>query len=137
MPGAPLSRPPAASAARWNARTCSRFSAAKATWIGPGGMPWTPIQNSGRPSLPSIVQPSPSSTVWMPSGASERRKKLALYWGLAQAQPDAPGVRYEPSPAPVVEAMTQLAAVKPGDVVYDLGCGDGRIVIAAAKLGAS
>ena len=37
---------------------------------------------------------------------------------------------------PVVEAMTRLAAVKPGDVVYDLGCGDGRIVIAAAKLGA-
>jgi len=61
---------------------------------------------------------------------------LALYWGLAQAQPGAPGVRYEPSPMPVVEAMTRLAAVKPGDVVYDLGCGDGRIVIAAAKLGA-
>jgi SAM-dependent methyltransferase len=61
---------------------------------------------------------------------------LALYWGLAQAQPGAPGVRYEPSPPPVVEAMTQLAAVKAGDVVYDLGCGDGRIVIAAAKLGA-
>ena len=60
---------------------------------------------------------------------------LALYWGLVQ-QPGAPGVRYEPSPVPVVEAMTQLAAVKPGDVVYDLGCGDGRIVIAAAKLGA-
>jgi len=58
---------------------------------------------------------------------------LALYWGLAQAQPGAPGVRYEPSPMPVVEAMTRLAAVKPGDVVYDLGCGDGRIVIAAAK----
>ena len=62
---------------------------------------------------------------------------LALYWGLAQAQPAAPNVRYEPSPMPVVEAMTELAAVKAGDVVYDLGCGDGRIVIAAAKLGAS
>jgi SAM-dependent methyltransferase len=61
---------------------------------------------------------------------------LALYWGFAQAQPGAPLVRYEPSPEPVVEAMTQLAAVKPGDVVYDLGCGDGRIVIAAARLGA-
>jgi ribosomal protein L11 methylase PrmA len=33
--------------------------------------------------------------------------------------------------------MTGLAAVTAGDVVYDLGCGDGRIVIAAAKLGAS
>lgn len=61
---------------------------------------------------------------------------LALYWGFAHAQPAAPGVRYEPSPPTVVQAMTDLAAVKAGDVVYDLGCGDGRIVIAAAKLGA-
>jgi 23S rRNA G2445 N2-methylase RlmL len=37
----------------------------------------------------------------------------------------------------VVQAMTDLAAVKAGDVVYDLGCGDGRIVIAAAQLGAA
>jgi len=60
---------------------------------------------------------------------------LALYWGLLHAQ-GAPAVRYEPSPIPVVEAMTDLAAVTSADVVYDLGCGDGRIVIAAAKLGA-
>jgi SAM-dependent methyltransferase len=59
---------------------------------------------------------------------------LALYWGLALAQYR---VRYEPTPMPVVQAMTDLAAVKAGDVVYDLGCGDGRIVIAAARLGAS
>jgi ribosomal protein L11 methylase PrmA len=45
-------------------------------------------------------------------------------------------VRYEPSPPQVVEAMVELAAVRPGDVVYDLGCGDGRIVIAAARRGA-
>jgi precorrin-6B methylase 2 len=32
-----------------------------------------------------------------------------------------------------VDKMLELAAVKKGDVVYDLGCGDGRIVIAAAK----
>jgi len=32
--------------------------------------------------------------------------------------------------------MVRLAAVQPGDVVYDLGCGDGRIVIAAARRGA-
>lgn len=37
------------------------------------------------------------------------------------------------SPEQVVEAMLKLAGVKKGDVVYDLGCGDGRIVIAAAK----
>jgi len=42
-------------------------------------------------------------------------------------------VPYVPTPQPVVEAMLELAQVKPTDVVYDLGCGDGRIVIAAAK----
>ena len=58
---------------------------------------------------------------------------LAFYWGLALAQYR---VRFEPTPMPVVQAMTDLAAVKAGDVVYDLGCGDGRIAIAAAQLGA-
>ena len=36
----------------------------------------------------------------------------------------------------VVDKMIELAGVKKGDVVYDLGSGDGRIVIAAAKKGA-
>ncbi|HEY6006266.1 MAG TPA: methyltransferase domain-containing protein [Anaeromyxobacter sp.] len=51
----------------------------------------------------------------------------------AEPQLDVP---YEPTPPEVVRAMLQLAAVAPGDTVYDLGCGDGRIVIEAAKLGA-
>lgn len=40
---------------------------------------------------------------------------------------------YLPTPAPVVERMLELAAVTKDDVVYDLGSGDGRIVIAAAE----
>ena len=40
---------------------------------------------------------------------------------------------YVPTPADVVERMLQVAKVGPRDVVYDLGCGDGRIVIAAAQ----
>lgn len=52
---------------------------------------------------------------------------------LLQAQSLAP---YVPTPADVVERMLTLADVKAGDVVYDLGCGDGRIPIAAAKRGA-
>ena len=42
-------------------------------------------------------------------------------------------VPYIPSRPEVVEGMLQLAGVSKDDVVYDLGCGDGRIVIAAAK----
>jgi ribosomal protein L11 methylase PrmA len=41
-----------------------------------------------------------------------------------------------PSPPVVVDLMLTLAKVDAGAVVYDLGCGDGRIVIAAAKRGA-
>jgi len=42
-------------------------------------------------------------------------------------------VPYVPTPEPVVEAMLKLANVTDKDVVYDLGCGDGRIVITAVK----
>jgi SAM-dependent methyltransferase len=47
-----------------------------------------------------------------------------------------PDVIYVPTPHVVVEKMLDMAKVKKGDVVYDLGCGDGRIVVAAAKRGA-
>ena len=45
----------------------------------------------------------------------------------------APDVPYLPTTEPAVQAMLKLAGVKSGDIVYDLGCGDGRIVVAAAK----
>lgn len=45
-------------------------------------------------------------------------------------------VPFVPTPQEVVDKMIELAGVKKGDVVYDLGSGDGRIVIAAAKKGA-
>jgi precorrin-6B methylase 2 len=46
----------------------------------------------------------------------------------------APEVPYVPTTQVAVEAMLKLAGVTSDDVVYDLGCGDGRIVITAAKL---
>lgn len=45
-------------------------------------------------------------------------------------------VPYVPTPQQVVDGMLKLADVKKGDTVIDLGCGDGRIVVTAAKLGA-
>lgn len=50
--------------------------------------------------------------------------------GGANRKPD---VIYVPTPEPVVEKMLGMAKVGPGDVVYDLGCGDGRIPIAAVR----
>ena len=40
---------------------------------------------------------------------------------------------FVPTPCEVVDAMLRLAEVNKDDIVYDLGCGDGRIVIAAAQ----
>ena len=45
----------------------------------------------------------------------------------------APDAIYVPTPEDIVEEMLKLAVVKKEDVVYDLGSGDGRIVIAAAS----
>jgi hypothetical protein len=44
-----------------------------------------------------------------------------------------PDIFFLGTPQPVVDAMLELADVKPGDVLYDLGSGDGRIPITAAK----
>lgn len=44
-----------------------------------------------------------------------------------------PDVIYVPTPQPVVEAMLEMAKVRSGDLLYDLGSGDGRIPITAAK----
>jgi precorrin-6B methylase 2 len=60
--------------------------------------------------------------------------------GIAQAQDSVfeskKIVPFVPTPQVVVDKMIELAGVKKGDVVYDLGSGDGRIVITAAKKGA-
>ena len=52
---------------------------------------------------------------------------------LQAAETAKPDVGFIPTPQPVVEAMLQMAQVKRDDVLYDLGCGDGRLVILAAK----
>lgn len=50
-----------------------------------------------------------------------------------QTEQQEPDVPYVPTPQPVVDAMLKLAQVKKGDVLYDLGSGDGRIPITAAQ----
>jgi precorrin-6B methylase 2 len=69
------------------------------------------------------------------------KKSLISFWvvtslvllsqaGVQQKKPEVP---YVPTPEEVVEEMLKMARVDEEDVLYDLGCGDGRIVITAAK----
>jgi len=87
------------------------------------------------------------STTWEPNNYTKitRTKKVAfkdkeVEVDLTTADPkmkDEIVVIYVPTPDDVVDAMCKMAKVTKDDVVYDLGCGDGRIVIAAvSKFGA-
>jgi cyclopropane fatty-acyl-phospholipid synthase-like methyltransferase len=59
----------------------------------------------------------------------------ALSVGTAAQQPatKTPDIHFVPTPHSIADAMLKLARVTPDDVVYDLGSGDGRIVIMAAQ----
>ncbi|MGE0875719.1 MAG: cyclopropane-fatty-acyl-phospholipid synthase family protein [Burkholderiales bacterium] len=61
---------------------------------------------------------------------------LAAGAAFAQTRPAerTPDVIFVPTPQEVVEDMLRLANVKKGDILYDLGSGDGRIAITAARL---
>lgn len=61
---------------------------------------------------------------------------LLLSGAMAQQPARTPDVPYVPTPPEVVAAMLKLGNVQKTDVLYDLGSGDGRIAIGAAKLGA-
>jgi len=58
---------------------------------------------------------------------------LAAACAFAQQTEVKKDVPYVPTPQNVVDEMLKLANVTKGDVVYDLGCGDGRLVITAVK----
>ena len=60
---------------------------------------------------------------------------LALLGAVLAAQDKQPGnvAPYYPSPLPVVKQMLELGELKAGQLHYDLGSGDGRLVIAAAR----
>jgi len=70
------------------------------------------------------------------AGAQEQNPSAQVSPNVAtqtQAPTRTPDVIYVPTPEPVVDEMLRIANVQATDVVYDLGSGDGRIVITAAK----
>jgi precorrin-6B methylase 2 len=72
----------------------------------------------------------PSVLMSISIAAALATSSMAARSSSAQRVPD---TVYIPTPHEVVTAMLRMAHVGPGDVVYDLGSGDGRIVIAAVK----
>jgi len=85
--------------------------------------------NRPRPALPAAVAFSLVLACQVGAGRAEIRQTRVT--GARPAQSLAP---YVPTPEDVVERMLVLAGTTRDDVVYDLGCGDGCIPIAAAKL---
>lgn len=96
--------------------------------------------------------PHPQATDWKDEEGDYRTNEIAINWNAAliyalaafldgasdlatrvQMPAREPDVIFVPTPQVVVERMLELAEIKPGDVVYDLGCGDGRFVVTAAK----
>jgi SAM-dependent methyltransferase len=86
------------------------------------------MKRSGRALLAACLATScQAEPQLVPDREPERAAQLE-----SPAQPRGPDVLYVPTPEAVVDRMLELARVGPNDVVYDLGCGDGRIVAAAA-----
>lgn len=67
------------------------------------------------------------------SASAAPAPSVALSPSQAAARGNQSLAPYVPTPQDVVERMLELAGVSKGDVVYDLGCGDGRLVVTAAK----
>jgi SAM-dependent methyltransferase len=81
---------------------------------------------------PAVVTPMPVADDVAATDAAPALAKSGDETPAADAG-RTPDVIYVPTPQPIVDKMLELAKVKKKDVVYDLGCGDGRIVVTAAK----
>jgi precorrin-6B methylase 2 len=82
------------------------------------------------PVASASASPSPAVAATATGPANATSADAATASTQSAREPD---VIYVPTPQPVVEAMLELAEVKKGDVLYDLGSGDGRIPITAAQ----
>lgn len=83
------------------------------------------------------MNPQPQRRALLLSAAAAGLAALPAHFLFAQdSTPAKLDVPYVPTPQEVVDAMLDMAAVTSKDVLYDLGCGDGRIVITAARRGA-
>ena len=88
------------------------------------------------PRVPAFLRFALLASALTVSGCSQAAETqgAAGNSAAAPASTRTPDVIYVPTPQETVDAMLALGEVKPGDVLYDLGSGDGRIPITAAKV---
>jgi SAM-dependent methyltransferase len=79
------------------------------------------------------ASPAAAAAVSRPPGTNQSGNSTITLPGDTKTGSREPDVIYVPTPPAVVEQMLKVAKVGATDVIYDLGCGDGRIVITAAR----
>lgn len=97
---------------------------------GTAGKPATPTKSQ---AFSLLGQNSSSENHALPAHAGRRldpKGSETSNFPVADRRPD---VVYIPTPQEMIDEMLGLAALKKGELLYDLGCGDGRIVVTAAK----
>jgi SAM-dependent methyltransferase len=85
------------------------------------------IDNGSRRLTTTIFPGEPYSLRYDESGW------VKVYPGSHGREDAADLAPFVPTPVPVVEKMLEMAAVSSEDIVYDIGCGDGRMIITAAR----
>lgn len=93
------------------------------------------VQPPAAPTPPAA--PKATAAASAPASAAPTASAAPAASASAVADSDKPerepDIEYVPTPQNVVDKMLEVAKVQKGDVLYDLGCGDGRIVVTAAK----
>lgn len=85
-------------------------------------------------SAPAPASAAPAASAAASAAPTASAAPSAVASATAEEPPTrAPDIEYVPTPENVVEKMMEAAKIGKDDVLYDLGCGDGRIVITAAK----
>src|SRR5690242_19304347 len=97
---------------------CSRDARQPESEVRPGPPPPPPPTTAPVVSAPPAPEPAPAPA----SAAAE-----------ADSGDKVPDIEYVPTPQNVVDKTLEVAKLSKSDVLYDLGCGDGRIVVTAAK----
>lgn len=88
---------------------------------------------AAEPAAAPPAASTPTTTAAPVDALTEPRAEIGDAPAADELPERTPDVIYVPTPPDVVDAMLELAEVKKGDVLYDLGSGDGRIPIAAAR----